>query len=161
MITSIKQYLNADETRLVFEYRAGLIRKGKKQLQKRKLNHFHKQGLRFLQGSNPLVLPDVLFLIRFRRYVSPYLYIYLKSISEPIHSDTPFSKPTEVNITKLASIAKCSRNTFKAAYDELIELGLVLNLVDTICNKPRVCSVVDCAKIITFDEMIGKVIYRL
>ena len=161
MNSSHKNYLNSSEICLVEKHRAALINRRKKILQQRKLNHLNKTGLQSLQGSYPIDLPDILFLIPFHRYVSPYLYIYLKSRSEPMYPEAPFSKPIQVNITKLAMIAECSRNTFKAAYDELIALGLVLDLGDIISNKPRVCSVVNHSNIITFDEFTGKVIYKL
>jgi len=161
MNTSANLYLSSAEIRLVIKYRADLISKCKKTQQKRKLNHYHKPGLRSLLGSNHLVTSPMLLLIPFRRYTSIYLYQHLKSVSEPFLEDSPFSKPIEVNISKLAMVSKCSRNTMRAGYKELMDFGLIMDMDGLVSNVPKACSVVYDDHIAGYDDLHRRVIFSL
>lgn len=153
-------YLNSDEINLVNKYRTDVISRQKYLLERKKLSHFKLPLLRSLLGPNQVV-PDQLYLIKFRHYVSLYLYLYIISLSEPISESSPYSNLVRVNITKLSTQIECSRNTMKAAYKELLQLGLIMEINEFIGNKPKMCSVVNYDFIVGFEKNKGKVVFSI
>jgi hypothetical protein len=150
MNSGFKMYLNQTETRFVKEYRAGVIRKNKRIFEKKKLNHLHKVSLDKIFGSNTFVIPPILFLVDFRCYMSLYLYLHIKSKSEPFIQQCHFSKPLEVNITQLAVQTKASRNTIKTGLNELVKLRLAMDMRELQFVKPNAPRLVSIA----YDEFI-------
>ncbi len=160
MNTLVNTYLNSDEISLVNKYRADQISRQKCKLEKKKLSHFNIPSLKSLIGSNPVV-PDQLYLIKFRHYVSLYLYMHLLSISKPIGVECPYSNLMPVNISRIAAKVNCSRNTLRSAYNELLALGLIMEIGEFIGNKPRMCSVVNYEFIAGFDTQNRKVVFNM
>ncbi len=157
-------YLSEKEARLVREYRAGVIRRNKRNFERRKMNHLHKERLSAVLGEQSLVIPNILFLIDFKCYMSLYLYLCIKSKSEPFSVHCHYSKPLEVNITQLAIQTKASRNTIKTGLNELVKLRLAMDLRELQyikSNAPRLVSIAYDEFIEGYDNERRVVVFRM
>jgi len=140
--------------------------KCKRRFLKKKSSHLNSQKIKDFYLQLNTKHSDKLYEIHYHSSFAFYLYLFLKNSAEGYNSKCPdeftISKPVKINFTKVAKMAKVSRNTVKAAYAELLNLGLVYEtIIPIFSNKVKECMVLNDCYLIGYDEEKHRIIYSI
>ena len=131
-------------------------RKKKTHFTDEKLNNFFKLCT---DDINPL-----LYTVPFKCYFSFYLFIYLKKHAERFEFEIDiyqfiFSKPFEVNLSKISRLADIPLNTVKAAFKELVWHDFLIyteTLSESHKNKCKTAMLANDFFVIGYDSLTKK-----
>jgi len=158
-------YLNNYMKERFNQMRLNYNQKCKTRFLKRKYSHINSENInKFYTGLN-ITIDDKLYEIRFHSSFTLYLYQYLKSNAVGYEEETPgvfaVSMPLNVNFNLITKLAGVSRNTVKAAFKELIQLGFVYydESIPLSKNKVKQCLILNSKYLIGYDENEHKIIY--
>lgn len=134
---------------------------------KRKYNHVNRSNIKaFYEKHVSANYSDKIFQVMFQNKFSIYLYLYLKSNCAPyaVQDAVKFnlSQPVKVNLSEISRLANIGRNTVKRALRELIQLGLVLELIPDVRKSHKDLKqvmVLNEYHLIGYDKANHKIIY--
>jgi len=133
--------LTNEEYQKLEQSKASYTNRCKTRFNKRRYNHINNDHIRMFYEKHLLASQynDKLFEIKYKNKFTLYLFIYLKSIAEPFtHQDNitfTVSQPIAVNISEISRLAGTGRNTVKRSLKELIQLGLLLEMIPEIRKR--------------------------
>ncbi len=158
-------YLNNYMKERFDKMRLNYNQKCKTRFLKRKYSHVNSENInKFYAGLN-ITIDDKLFEIRYHSAFTFYLYLYLKSNAAGYQKESPaeflVSMPLNVNFNLITKLAGISRNTVKAAFKELIQLGFVYfdDDIPLSKNKVKQCLLLNSKYLLGYDENEHKIIY--
>ena len=128
MMVTTEEYQKLKEGKVKYTSRC------KKKFYSRMYNHINTDHIKvFYEKYLIAEYSDRLFELQYKNKFTLYLYIYLKSKAIPydLQDKIKFnvSQPLEVNISEISRLAHAGRNTVKRALKELIQLGLLLEMI--------------------------------
>lgn len=154
--------LTDEQYRKVILMKMNYTARCKKRFLNRKYNHLNRKNLfEFIADNEISEFSDKLYEINFKKWFSLYLYLHLKNLVGG--NDFTISEPVEVNFTKIATKAGVARNTIKAAFWELVKLGLVIydDLLPLSCNTIKKVMILNDKFLVGFNEAEHKIFYAL
>ncbi|MFZ1322327.1 MAG: hypothetical protein WAT71_12305 [Ignavibacteria bacterium] len=138
---------------------------GFKNFSKKKKTHLTDLRLKdFYENNCTDNFSPMLYTIPFKCYFSFYLYLYLKKYSErfPFELDKYqflFSKPFDVNLSKISKLTNLPLNTVKSGFKELIHHDFLLysqELSDPAKNKSKTAMLANDYFIVGYDSLANK-----
>lgn len=132
----------------------------------KRYNHINNKKMQDFYCSMNAMYSDKLYEVKFKKSFSFYLYLYLKEDYESTYGITNYdlSSPVDVNFTLISEYADVGRNTVKRAYQELIDLEMVIPFTRVGCknhNQINKCMVINDLFIQSYDKKTSKVIFNL
>jgi hypothetical protein len=135
MLITAEEYNKLEQSKVSYTNRC------KTRFYRRRYNHVNNEHIKSFYEKHLLTSKynDKLFEIQYKNKFTLYLFIYLKSIAAPYpHQDnTTFtvSQPIAVNISEISRLAGTGRNTVKRSLKELIEIGLLLEMIPEVRKR--------------------------
>jgi hypothetical protein len=159
-----QELLNEREIAFLTGFRAKELEKQKRKFIKRKKNHLHNEKLHCFFNSLDVEYSHKIFDIKFYSTFTFYLYLYLKAnvkifTYEGMPDYFRLALSQDVNFSKIARLAGVSRSSVRKAYDELIEVGMIIETPHIAPQhlSTRTCMVFNDFYIHSYNRRTGKV----
>ncbi|HAY33772.1 MAG TPA: hypothetical protein DCY06_06510 [Bacteroidetes bacterium] len=158
---------DADYKKLIKE-KKNECRKAYKNFTRKKKTHFTDKKLTaFLQYCTDDISP-MFYTVPFKCFFSFYLYVYLKKHAERFEFEEGkyqflFSKPFDVNLSKISRLADVPLNTVKAAFKELVRHEFLLyteTLSESHKNKCKTAMLANEFFVIGYDTLTKKTCFN-